>query len=113
MKIQRLVTWPFAAFLLNYGLPSSDPTVRTASDIILSSLLIGVVWGAILGLPLALLFRKGDQALSRDTFLVMGVTFVATTILDLQGWGFLGAVAYIYFLRRSPARRETTGPPPQ
>lgn len=97
MKSQSFVKWPFAVFLLAFGAPSNDPTVLSAADIVLSSLVVGLTWGLILGLPLALIFRRRDQPPTRGTFLVMGAAFVATLALDLFGWGLIGAAAYIFW----------------
>jgi hypothetical protein len=104
VKIQSFIKWPFAVFLLFFGAPSDDPTVLTAADIVLSSLLVGLVWGLILGLPLALIFRKRDQPPTRGSFLVMGAAFVATLALDLLGLGLIGAGAYILWLLRPSSK---------
>ena len=112
MKLRRFVTWPFAVFLMFYGLPSNDPTVVTAVDMVLFSALLGAFWAVVVGIPLAALFRKGDLPLTRGTFLGMGVALAATIVMDLQGWGMLGAAGYIFWLRGPVIRPQVSQPAP-
>jgi hypothetical protein len=42
VKVRRLLTWPFAAFLFGYAGRQRDPTMHSTADIILSGFVVGL-----------------------------------------------------------------------
>jgi hypothetical protein len=112
MRARRLATWPFAAFLFGYGLPTTDTTVVSIADTLLSSAALGVAFAVMVGLPLALIFRRSAGAFTRVTLIAMTVALVATVILDMGGFGLIGAALYLFWIRGPRAKERKAAPVP-
>jgi hypothetical protein len=99
MVNNRMVTWTAAGFLLGFGVPLRDPTIRSLSDVLLASLAVAMI-PTILGFLGGLARRKRptDEIDHPAALVALAALTIIWKVLQPDGFSLVPAVIFIWLV---------------